>query len=126
MPSIRHIKMGPVTMEAHYYDELLSNRSDPLHVGRLPMDIECHCLWTYYILASINLKNAKENIVYEDEKSKFFTVAQARRLLESLCLQYGTVPSRAVRYWDAVDRQRMALGFSLNAELPATYRFRFN
>ena len=126
MPSIRHIKYGPVTMEAHYYDELLSNAADPFHVGRLPRDIEAHALWSYFILASINLKNAKENLVYENERSRFFDVPKARALMESIALQYGTVPSRMVRYWEAVDQQRRALGFNENADLPAAMRFRFN
>lgn len=126
MPSTRQVRMGPVTFHAQYFDELLSNPADPFHNGRLPRDIEAHALWMYYILAAQNLKAAKENLVYEDEKSKHFDVHRARALLESISFQYGTTPSRMVRYWPAIDAQRIALGFSQNADLPHAMRFRFN
>lgn len=126
MPSTRAVRMGPITFHAVYYDELLSNPMDPFHVGRLPADLEAHALWHYYVLASVNLKNAKENLVYEDERSRFFDVPRARKLLESISFQYGTTPAKMVRYWEAVDQQRRALGFNENADLPAAMRFRFN
>lgn len=126
MPSTRLVPMGPVTFHATYYDELVSNPGDPFHVGRLPRDLEAHGLWHYYILASVNLKNAKENLVYEDERSRFFDVPRARKLLESIAFQYGTTPAKMVRYWEAVEAQRIALGFTSNAELPAALKFRFN
>jgi hypothetical protein len=118
--------MGPVTFHAVYYDELLSQPADPFHNGRLPSDMEAHALWHYYVQACINLKKARENLVYENEQSLSFDVMAARRLLESISFIYGTTPSRMVRYWDAVEAQRRALGFTENADLPHAMRFRFN
>lgn len=126
MPSIVPVRIGPVTFHATYYDELISNPSDPFHVGRLPRDLPCHGLWHYYILAYQNWKNAQENLVYEDERSRFFDVRKARTLLENISIQYGAAPAQLVRYWDAVDAQRRALGFTQNADLPHEFRFRFN
>ena len=125
MPSTRLIRMGPVSFHAVYFDELLSQPSDPLHVGRLPQDLEAHALFQYYVLASKAFKEAKDNLVYEDEKSRVFPLERARRLLESVAFMYGTTPSRMVRYWEAIDAQRRALGFNSNADLPVQYRFRF-
>lgn len=126
MPSTRQIRMGPVTFQAVYYDELVANPADPLHNGRLPRDLEAHGLWMYYVLACKNLKAAGENIVYENELSLKFDVPGARRLLETIAFTYGTTPARMVRYWEAVEAQRRALGFNENAELPAAMKFRFN
>lgn len=126
MPSTRQVKMGPVTFHAQYFDELISNPADPFHVGRLPRDLDCHALWYYYILACKNLKEAQQNLVYEDELSRKFDVPAARRLLESIAFQYGSTPARIVRYWEAVEAQRRALGFTDNADLPHAMRFRFN
>lgn len=126
MPSTRLVRMGMVNFHAVYFDELVSNPADPFHNGRLPQDLEAHGLWMYYTLASKNLKAAKENLVYEDERSRHFDVPRARALLESISFQYGSTPARLVRYWEAVDQQRRALGFSENADLPAVMRFRFN
>jgi hypothetical protein len=125
MPSVHTIKMGPVNFRAPYFDELLSNPMDPLHVGRLPADINAHGLFYYFVLASQAYKGAKDNLVYEDELSKRFDVTRARRMLESVAFMYGTTPSRLVRFWDAVDAQRRALGFNPNADLPDQFRFRF-
>lgn len=127
MPSVRIVRMGPINFHAPYYDELLSNPADPFHNGRLPQDLECHALWNYYVQACMNLKNAKENLVYEDDPlSRYFDVPRARRLMESIAFIYGTTPARMVRYWDAVEAQRRALGFTDNADLPHAMRFRFN
>lgn len=126
MPSIRNIQMGPCWFHAPYYDELVSNPTDPLHVGRLPPDLEAHACWHYYIMAAQALDGAKKNMVYDDQLSKRFDVNRARKLLESISFLYGSTPAKVTRYWDAVIAQRRALGFSDNAALPAAFMFRFN
>lgn len=124
--SILNSKVGPVTFQAPYFEELISQPHDASHKGRLTREPECHACWYYFLLAAKNLKLEKDNLVPEDEISHLFPVEKARKLMESVALMYATTPGKIVRYWDACDAQRIALGYSTNADIPERYKFRFN
>lgn len=124
MPSQLRLTVGPVVFTPPYFDELVRRDTNPK--GRLPKDIEAHALWYYFTLASKNLLDTRENIVYEDELSKNFTPTMARKLMESIAFMYGSAPQRMVRYWEAVEMQRVALGFSTNTDLPPVFKFRLS
>jgi len=127
MPSHLRIPHGPVTFTPPYFHEYVFGHKDAI-AGKckLPEDKGAHALFYYNLLAYKNLQEAKENLVYEDEPSRFFPLEKARKLLESIAVMYAVTPGEMVRYWDAVIAQRRALGFSENADLPHRYRFRFN
>lgn len=113
-----------IKFECPYFEELVAGPENIL--GRLPKDLPAHALWYYYILASQGIRTAKFCLVLETELSPKFDVLKARRVLESVCKMYGFSPPEVVRYWEAVEAQRIALGFTENAELPAVIKFRFN
>lgn len=114
---------GGAQFEVVYFPELIAGGANIN--GRLPPDLGAHALFWYYILAIKGLEEAKKNLVYETELSRTFDVNKARKLLESISFTYGLTPSQVVRYWDAVEAQRRALGYSINAELPAVLKFRY-
>lgn len=123
MPSEIFHRKGPVTFRAPYFDEFVIGASPE---GRLPRDPNAHALFYYNLLAAKNLDDAKKCLVDERELSPVFGVPQARKLLESVAFLYDTTPGAMVRYWDVVDKQRMAMGANSNADLPHAMRFRFN
>lgn len=120
MPKILKLKAGPVIFEVPYYEELLMNNEN----GRLSTDLACHALWTYYGQAMVQLKKAKENLVYEDEPSQVFNQTVATRMLANVSNMYGTPIIDMIKYWDCIERQRIALGGG--DTLPSEYKFQFS
>lgn len=120
MPDILRLKAGPVVFEVPYYSELLMNNEN----GRLQKDLACHALWTYYGQALTQLRKAKQNIVYEDELSQVFNIDVATRMISAISNMYGTPILDMIKYWDAVERQRIALGGG--ETLPNEYKFQFS
>lgn len=114
-------KQGPVaiavTFECPFFDELVSPR------GALNSDFEAHALWAYYGIALINFNNAKNNLVYEDELSREFTVATARILFQNTANQHNVRPDKMVNYWPMIHRQRIAMGGK--DDLPEQFQFRY-
>ena len=126
MADVLNSKVGPVTFEAPYFSDLIADPSNALHPGRLTKDPACHALWYYYCLASKNLVDVKKDMAYEGDVSQTFSLGTARRLLENIANMYVVQVSQMVRYWAEVDNQRRSLNLTQNAELPVSYRFRFN
>lgn len=111
-----------VTFECPFYNELLPAENE---YGRLPRDFEAHALWQYWGLATIAFLRAKANLVDESELSlKFRPDPEARALFNSVANIHGVSPSKMIRYWDVVERQRMALG-GTSTELPEEFKFKF-
>jgi hypothetical protein len=110
-----------VTFECPYYDHLLP--ANDFDHGRLTRDLECHALWHYACLAMTQYERAKRNIVEESELSLIFDVQAARNLFLSVANNHGVSPGKMVRFWDVINRQRLALGGG--QDLPDEFKFRF-
>lgn len=115
-------KMGgmTVTFECPFYDELLPSSTD---YGRLTRDLECHALWNYYGMAKLAFDRAKKNLVADDERSLVFNVTTARQLFTSIANTHGVSPDKMVKFWDVIQRQRIALGGG--EDLPVEFQFRY-
>jgi hypothetical protein len=120
MPDILKLKLGPVVMEVPYFSEYLMDKE----YGRLPRDLPAHALWYYYILAMRQYDRAKKNLVYEDELSEIFDVNRARDILQAVSNMYGTPIQEMIKYWDAMEKQRIALGGG--ESLPSEFKFQFS
>lgn len=125
MPDMLNTRVGDVVFQAPFWSELTIGDKKALPHARLPKDVQAHALWYYYMVAANNLRLQRDNLVAEDEISHSFSVAAAHQLIESVAMMYQVTPGQMVRCWEACDAQRMALGYTQNAELPAAYRFRF-
>lgn len=126
MPKMLKLGSAGMTFEVPVYYELIPQEPGCDPRGVMPTELAAHALWYYYLTASLNLRNESENMVEESDRSRLFPVDRARKLLESISFMYGFQPAQVVRFWDAIDKQRRALGIDQNAELPAAYKFRFN
>lgn len=110
-----------VNFECPYYAELLPSENP--ETGRLSRDLECHALWQYYGLALYQYNRAKSNLVEESELSLHFTSKDARELFLSVAKNHNVRPDQMVKFWDVVNRQRLALGSG--DDLPSELKFRF-
>lgn len=119
MPDILKHKVGSVTMEAPYFSELLMSEEN----GRLPQDPVAHALWYYYYLATNQYLRAKANIVEENELSLIFNRETAENIFASVANMYGVESAKMIRFWDIVDKQRIAL--KMDNALPEEFKFKF-
>lgn len=118
---------GPVVYHCPYFEELVATGGNKTPERVLPRDLQAHALWYYYCLASKAIDIANKCLVLETERSpKFRPNEEGRQLIQSIASIYGFKVAEIVQYWDVIERQRMALGLSQNAELPAVFKFRFN
>jgi len=111
---------GGVVLDLPYYVEYLQKNG-----GQLPQDMGAHALWHYYVTARLAYEQIVlgETPVYEGERDGVFRPMDIMRAISML---YGLEPDTIAQYWDAVERQRRALGLSSNADLPEQYKFKSN
>ncbi len=137
MPSTRVHFHGPrdarLRLEAPFFDELLEWRvSTSLIIpgerynpdagkGRLSDDIHEHALWHYFLVASNAYRQQEMNLVEESDPSIHFN---AEACFLAIARQHGVQPEEMSKRWPVVEKQRIALGLTSNAELPERYKFR--
>jgi hypothetical protein len=122
MALMRKIKHGNLTMEAPFFVELLTSENSD--TARLSSDHEAHALWHYLGAASTALRAAQNNFVYEDDRSLIFTKETARALFIAIANVHQVEPGKMVKFWDMIDRQRVALGAG-SEDLPAEMKFKY-
>lgn len=109
-----------IWFEYPYYEELLEGKE----CGCLPRDLGAHALWHYYGHATISFDRAQRNIVEESELSLIFNDAIARNIFLSISKQYNQKPEHMVKFWDCIQRQRIALGLGQDP-LPDQFKFKY-
>ena len=88
-----------------------------LNGGHLPDRQACHALFYYYLRASYNYEKQQNAVVLEGEPDPVFNF---KNLYNGVALWYGVSPEEMNAFWNAVDRQVLAMGLPL---LPHFLRF---
>lgn len=88
--------------------------------GTLPRDLAAHALMTYAMQMSLQLEQAKKNLVLEEDLSN---AVNALNCLATYAKLYGVTIEQMMAFWPAVSAQRRALGLSADAELPDWVRY---
>ncbi len=74
-------------------------------LGALPVDMEAHALFYYWMLASKVVNEQFDGVYMEDDAFPEELMARLKRLYKATMLQYGVDGDRMQRYWLAVDNQ---------------------
>jgi len=122
MPVERHIRfeISPgrhITMVAPYFNELLQTQE----YGVLPREPAAHALWHYFCVVSGAYRKHKENMVLEDDPSIGF---HPRELFEGIARQHCVPIAEMCKYWDVVNRQRVALRLDPHDDIPESFKYR--
>lgn len=85
--------------------------------GLLERDLACQALWFYFSCAMGNIKDLKETIRYEGDKSQF----NFYNLYKSITAIYRVAGQDMQNFWPVIDAQARMMGLTL---MPNEARFR--